>query len=160
MQPRCVLGIDPGFGRLGYAVVELAGREKYTVHTYGCLETNKDALFEQRLVEIDLLMSDLCKTFSPDLVMVEQLFFAKNVTTGLQVAHARGVVLLAATKANIPVQDIHPQHVKQALVGNGAAQKQQVQKMTQLMLRLKELPRPDDAADALAIALCGFLHNR
>ncbi len=157
-QPQRVIGIDPGFGRVGYGVVEVEGRGKYRPVTYGCLETTQGVSFEKRLQEIDDMMQELIARYPSDVVMVEQLFFSKNVTTGLKVAHARGVVLLAAARAGIPVRDVNPLHVKQAITGTGGADKQQVQKMTQVLLGLKEMPKPDDAADALAVALCGFLY--
>ena len=146
-----VLGIDPGTASLGYGIVErTAGRLREVDH--GCLTTSPDASLPERLLAIHALVDELISLHQPDLLGVERLFFSRNVQTAFAVGQARGVVLLAAAQHGTPVREATPNEVKSAITGYGAADKEQVQRMVQLVLGMSELPRPDDAADALAIA--------
>jgi crossover junction endodeoxyribonuclease RuvC len=146
-----VLGIDPGTASLGYGIVErTAGRLREVDH--GCLTTSPDLSLPERLLAIHALVDELISLHLPDLLGVERLFFSRNVQTALAVGQARGVVLLAAAQHGTPVREATPNEVKSAIAGYGAADKEQVQRMVQLVLGMNELPRPDDAADALAIA--------
>ncbi len=147
------LGIDPGTATTGYGLVYAQGDVRRAV-TYGALTTPADAPLARRL---QLLYADICRlieTHRPDQAAVEQLFFSRNVTTALAVGHARGVVLLALAEANVPVFEYTPAEVKQAIVGYGRARKEQMQEMVRVLLQLDARPTPDDAADALAVALC------
>ncbi len=153
---RIVLGIDPGFGRVGFGVVEEGGRDQFKAITYGCIETDPNLKFVERLQLIEKELKEIIKKFNPELVVVEQLFFTKNISTGINVAHARGVILLTIVNSGLRLVEIGPKQVKQTLTGYGNAEKIQMQKMVQMQLRLKEIPKPDDAADALALALVGF----
>jgi len=151
-----ILGIDPGVATIGFGVLR-AERGKNTLLQYGVITTPAGIPLSQRLVQISEDMEQLIRQFKPDEMAVEELFFSKNITTGIAVAHGRGVILLAAEKLGVPVFEYTPMQVKQAVVGYGAAQKRQVMLMTQRLLNMKEVPKPDDAADALAIAIC---HSR
>ncbi len=148
-----ILGIDPGTAALGYGVVErIGGRLRAIDH--GCLETSPDLPMPERLLAIHGFVDDLISLHDPDVVAVERLFFSRNAQTAIAVGQARGVVLLAAAQHERPVREATPNEVKSAIAGYGAADKEQVQRMVQLVLGMAELPRPDDAADALAIAVC------
>lgn len=147
-----VLGIDPGYARLGYGVTERNGIESVCLD-YGVMETHKDMSHTERLLAVKVAVEDLIKRYRPDVVGVEELLFQKNVKTAIQVAEARGVILLTAVAQNVPVFEIGPKQIKMALTSDGAADKTQVQQMVKQILKLKETPQPDDAADALAIAL-------
>jgi crossover junction endodeoxyribonuclease RuvC len=146
-----VLGIDPGTAALGYGIVERSGGRLREVD-HGCLTTSPDLSLPERLLAIHTLVDELLALHEPDLMGVERLFFSRNVQTALGVGQARGVVLLAAAQHGTPVREATPSEVKSAIAGYGAADKEQVQRMVQLVLGMSELPRPDDAADALAIA--------
>ena len=147
-----VLGIDPGTAALGYGIVEAAaGRVREVDH--GCLETSPDTALPERLLAIHGVVDELLATHAPDLLAVERLFFSRNVQTAFGVGQARGVVLLAAAQHSVPVVEATPNEVKSAIAGYGAADKEQVQRMVQVVLGTAERPRPDDAADALAIAV-------
>jgi crossover junction endodeoxyribonuclease RuvC len=147
-----VLGIDPGTAALGYGIVDSArGRIREVDH--GCLETSPDVSLPERLLAIHALVDDLLAVHEPAVMAVERLFFSKNVQTAFGVGQARGVVLLAAAQHGVPVREATPNEVKSAIAGYGAADKEQVQRMVQMVLGMDELPRPDDAADALAIAV-------
>jgi crossover junction endodeoxyribonuclease RuvC len=149
-----VLGIDPGTAALGYGIVEAArGRVREVDH--GCLVTTPDSALPDRLLAIHALVDELLDLHQPSLLAVERLFFSKNVQTAFAVGQARGVVLLAAAQHGVPVREATPNEVKSAIAGYGAADKDQVQRMVQLVLGMAERPRPDDAADALAIAVWG-----
>ncbi len=146
-----VLGIDPGTAALGYGIVErTAGRLREVDH--GCLVTSPDEALPQRLLRIHALVDELITLHRPVIVAVERLFFSKNVQTAFAVGQARGVILLAAAQHGVPVREATPNEVKSAITGYGAADKEQVGRMVQLVLAMSERPRPDDAADALAIA--------
>ncbi len=148
-----VLGIDPGTARTGYGVVASSGNDLRLVD-YGCYETVNDRPLHERLLLIHEGLTQLIEDHRPDAVGVERLFFNKNVQTAFAVGQARGVVLLAAAHHGLPVYEFGPHEVKMAVTGYGRAPKDQVQRMVQLMLSMRELPRPDDAADALAVAVC------
>jgi crossover junction endodeoxyribonuclease RuvC len=146
-----VLGIDPGTAALGYGIVERSGGRLREVD-HGCLETSPDLSLPERLLAIHSLVDELIALHQPDLVAVERLFFSKNVQTAFAVGQARGVVLLAAAQHGAAVREATPNEVKSAVAGYGAADKEQVSRMVQLVLGMSERPRPDDAADALAVA--------
>ncbi len=146
------LGIDPGTAILGYGVVQ--GDSDPEVVAYGVIRTDNSMTPEKRLQRLYDAVSRLIAEHLPDAVAVEQLFFSKNVTTALPVMQARGVVLLAAARADLPVSEYRPIEVKQAITGYGRADKAQMQEMVRILLRLETIPQPDDAADALAIAIC------
>jgi crossover junction endodeoxyribonuclease RuvC len=148
-----VLGIDPGTARTGYGIVAREGNQVTPVD-YGCLETIGDRPLAARLLLIHEGVDDLIRTHRPDAVAVERLFFNRNVQTAFAVGQARGVTLLAAAQHALPVFEYGPHEVKVAVTGYGRAEKAQVQKMVQVVLGLATLPRPDDAADALAVAIC------
>jgi crossover junction endodeoxyribonuclease RuvC len=147
-----ILGIDPGTAALGYGIVDSTrGRLREVDH--GCLETSPDIALPDRLLRIHALVDELIETHEPRVVAVERLFFSRNVQTAFAVGQARGVVLLAAAQHGVPVREATPNEVKSAVAGYGAADKDQIQRMVQVVLGMAELPRPDDAADALAIAV-------
>jgi crossover junction endodeoxyribonuclease RuvC len=148
-----ILGIDPGTAALGFGIVERSGGRLRAVD-YGCLVTSPDLSMPERLLAIHGLLDDLLALHEPAVVAVERLFFSRNAQTAIGVGQARGVVLLAAAQHGTPVREATPNEVKSAIAGYGAADKAQVQRMVQLVLGMSELPRPDDAADALAVAVC------
>ncbi len=156
------LGIDPGLGRLGYGVVALQG-SMFKALSYGCLETSPKDAMEKRLLRVHETLETLLASFPIDCMAVEKLYFGKNKTTAEMVWQARGVVLLMAALAGKPLVEPNPGDVKIAVSGSGNAEKMQIQRMVQRLLNLSELPRPDDAADGLAIAITGLLlfrHNQ
>ena len=148
-----ILGIDPGVATIGFGVLQ-SNRQKNTLLRYGVITTPPGIPLSCRLLQISDDMEELIHTFHPDEMAVEELFFSKNITTGIAVAHGRGVILLAAEKLEVPIFEYTPMQVKQAVAGYGGADKRQVMLMTQRLLSMREVPRPDDAADALAIAIC------
>jgi crossover junction endodeoxyribonuclease RuvC len=147
-----VLGIDPGTASVGYGLVERTGQRLRAID-YGAITTSSDLPLPQRLVAIHALVSDLIDLHKPALLGVERVFHSRNAQTALAVGHGRGVVLLAAAQHGIPVREATPNEVKIAVSGYGSADKAQVQRMVQVLLELPELPTPDDAADALAVAV-------
>ena len=151
-----ILGIDPGVATIGFGLVR-AERNRNQLLRYGVITTPPGIPLSNRLLQIFNDMEELIHAFHPDEMAVEELFFTKNITTGIAVAHGRGVILQAAEKLGVPVFEYTPMQVKQAVVGYGKAEKRQVMLMTQRLLHMKEIPRPDDAADALALAIC---HSR
>ncbi len=155
MKPslRRVCGIDPGLARLGWAVVETSG-QRTTLVAGGCLETRPDQATELRLLEIYERLARLLRQYRPAAVGIEKLYFTKNISTGIAVGQARGIVLLAAATAGTPIVEFTPTAVKQAVTGDGRADKRQIQRMVSLLLRLKRLPKHDDTTDAIAVALC------
>ena len=148
-----ILGIDPGYGITGFGLID-AQRSNFTLLNCGAITTPPNTDFSWRLEIIYNDMVELLRVAKPDAVAIEELFFGQNVTTGIGVAQARGVVLLAIQQAGLTVTSYKPMQVKQALVGYGNATKHQMMDMTKRLLHLKEMPKPDDAADAIAIALC------
>ena len=147
-----ILGIDPGYGITGFGVIE-ADRGKQSLITCGAITTPAGMDFSARLEIIYNDMTELIRATKPDAVAIEELFFGQNVTTGIGVAQSRGVILLAIRQAGLEVTSYKPMQVKQALVGYGNASKHQMQEMTKRLLHLSAMPKPDDAADAIAIAL-------
>jgi crossover junction endodeoxyribonuclease RuvC len=148
-----VLGIDPGTAALGYGIVERTGGRLRAIDV-GCLETSPDLTLGMRLKAIYECVSELIELHAPTLVGVERLFFTRNVQTAIAVSHARGVVLLAAAQHGIEVREATPNEVKSAVAGYGSADKEQVGRMVATILDLPTVPKPDDAADALAVAIC------
>ncbi len=151
-----ILGIDPGVATIGFGVIN-AESQKNTLIQYGTITTPAGIPLASRLLQISNDMEELIHLFQPDEMAIEELFFSTNITTGISVAHGRGVILLAAEKLGVPIFEYTPIQVKQAVAGYGKADKKQVMLMTQRLLHMNRLPRPDDAADALAIAIC---HSR
>jgi len=147
------LGIDPGTAATGYGLVRLARDGELVAVKYGVILTPKDASAPARLEMIYDQMQDIIKEHQPDTAAVEKLFFARNVTTGIAVGQARGVVMLALQKAGIEIFEYTPKEVKNAVAGYGGADKRQVQEMVRALLQLDSIPKPDDAADALAVAI-------
>lgn len=149
-----ILGLDPGFARLGFGVISAYGNIlKHIVH--GCIETKKEKTFGERLVEIGSELEKVIKFYKPDRIVVEKLFFTKNVKTAIAVGEARGVIFYVCSLRKIPIVELTPSQIKMGLTGYGNADKKQMQKMIKLQLCLKEIPKSDDAADALAVAICG-----
>lgn len=148
-----ILGIDPGYAIVGFGILQ-AGRGRATLLRCGAIRTEAGVPMPRRLLQIGEDLSELIHTFAPDVLAIEELYFNNNVTTGIGVAQARGVILATAARLGVPVAEYGPSQVKQAVVGYGKAEKRQVMEMTRRLLQLAEVPRPDDAADAVAIALC------
>jgi len=148
-----ILGIDPGYATVGFGVVDYQGFDFKTVE-YGAILTEAHTDFSGRLAQIYTDMMYLLEKHRPQYLSVEKLFFNTNKTTGIMVAEARGVILLACAQHSIPVFEYTPLQVKSAVVGYGKAEKHQVMDMTRRILHLTEIPKPDDAADALALAIC------
>ena len=148
-----ILGIDPGTTTTGFGIIE-AEKNNLKLLDYGIIETKPKKPLAEKLAEIYKDVKRVIKETKPDLIAVEQLFFFKNVKTAMAVGQARGVILLAAERNKISILEFTPLQVKMAITSNGRAEKQQVQKMVQKILNLKNLPKPDDAADALAVAIC------
>ena len=148
-----ILGIDPGYATTGFGILE-AGRGSVQLLNYGTITTPTTLTFPERLVVLYDDMVQLIETVKPDAVAVEELFWGHNVTTGIGVSHGRGVILLAICKSGAPLFEYTPNQVKQAVVGYGSADKHQVMEMTRRNLKMEKVARPDDAADAIAIALC------
>lgn len=148
-----ILGIDPGVATIGFGLVE-ADRAQVHMVTYGAITTPAGLPLSRRLYQIDRDMEELIGKLRPDVMAVEELFFNTNITTGIAVAHGRGVILCAAERCGVPLYEYTPGQVKLAVTGYGKAEKRQVMDMTRRLLHLKAVPRPDDAADALALALC------
>lgn len=147
-----ILGIDPGYATIGWGVLEF-DNVRFNVVKYGAVTTSPDTKFDKRLCEIYEDLSVILEKFRPDCMSIEKLFFNSNITTGIDVAQARGVIMLAAAQKNVRIYEYTPLQVKVAVTGYGAAEKHQVQEMTKNILRLKALPKPDDTADALALAI-------
>ena len=148
-----ILGIDPGYGITGFGLID-AQKGQFRLLNCGAITTPPNTEFSWRLEVIYNDMTELLRVSKPDVVAIEELFFGQNVTTGIGVAQSRGVILLAVRQADVPIYQYKPMQVKQAVVGYGNATKHQVQDMTRRLLRLEKMPKPDDAADAIAIALC------
>ena len=159
MPPLRVLGIDPGYGRTGLGVVDVAGGD--AVHVWhSVIETMPESAFVERLVAVRNDLAEAIRRFSPQVACVESLFFQANAKTAMKVGMARGVILLALADMSIETLEVTPNQVKQGIAGWGNADKKQVQEMVTRLLHLKEIPKPDDAADALALAIVGGLIHR
>ncbi len=156
-----ILGIDPGYAIVGYGVVDREGMAFRPVE-YGAVTTQAGTLFEERLRVVFEGICEIIDRTRPDAISIEQLFYYSNQTTVIYVAEARGVILLAARLRQVPVYEYTPMQVKQAVTGYGKAVKKQVQEMTRILLKLPAIPKPDDTADALAMAIChgNCFHNR
>lgn len=148
-----ILGIDPGYAIVGFGLVESV-QGKYRMVACGAINTPAAMRLSTRLWRIAMDLEELIEQFHPDVMAIEELFFNHNVTTGIGVAQARGVILMTAEKMGLPICEYNPSQVKQAVVGYGKAEKRQVMDMTRRLLNLNAVPKPDDAADAVAIALC------
>ncbi|MCM3701590.1 MULTISPECIES: crossover junction endodeoxyribonuclease RuvC [Paenibacillus] len=148
-----ILGIDPGIAIVGFGFIDKQG-SKLTPVQYGCIQTEAHTPEEERLLHVYEGMVQLIEKYKPDAVALEKLFFNRNVTTAMSVGQARGVLVLAAVQKGLPVSEYTPMQVKQAIVGYGKAEKRQVQEMTRMFLKLQAIPKPDDVADALAVAIC------
>ena len=148
-----ILGIDPGYAIVGFGVIEVLGN-KFRMITYGAITTNADEDFPGRLKEIYNDLNRLIDVYNPDAIAIEELFFHSNQKTVIKVGEARGVILLAACEKEKPIYEYTPLQVKQAVVGYGRAEKRQVIDLTKRLLKLDKAPKPDDAADALAVAVC------
>jgi len=147
-----ILGIDPGFGKMGFGCVDV-DRGACKVMDFGIITTGAKEDFPNRLRALAEDLRALMKTWKPSIVAVETLYFKQNVTTGIQVAEARGIILLVAAEHGVSVIEVAPNQVKKALTGNGHAEKRAMQEMVKILLGLRQIPKPDDAADALAIAM-------
>ncbi|MDR1364361.1 MAG: crossover junction endodeoxyribonuclease RuvC [Oscillospiraceae bacterium] len=154
-----ILGIDPGYALIGYAVIETENIRNYILKTCGVIRTSSELNFFLRLEEIYERMNIILNEFSPDIIAIESIYFQNNQKTAIAVAHARGIIILSAQKLKIPIYEFTPLQVKKTLTGYGKATKQQIMLMTKKILNLTNLPKQDDAADALAIAICGSLHK-
>ena len=154
-----ILGVDPGLARCGWGIVRKTedGRQKTEAVDYGCVETGKELPMPERLNIISEELKKILQEHKPEVVAIEKLFFGANEKTALNVGQARGVIILTCQQFGIPISEYTPLQIKMALTGYGRADKQQIQRMVKMLLHLKEIPKPDDAADGLAIALtCGF----
>jgi crossover junction endodeoxyribonuclease RuvC len=151
-----ILGIDPGTATTGFGIIEKSKvkSQKLKVIDYGCIKTSVNLSTAERLVVLNKELNSLLKKYKPDLAAVEDIFFFKNLKTAIKVSQARGVILLTIAKSKIPIAEYTPLQIKQAVACYGRAEKIQVQKMVKFLLNLKEIPKPDDAADALAVAIC------
>ena len=149
-----ILGIHPGYAIVGYGVIDYDFHGSFHVAAYGAITTEANTLFEKRLEKIYSDLNYVINRTSPDVLAIEKLYFANNKTTGIGVGEARGVVLLAAAQAGIPVYEYTPNEIKLAVTGYGKAEKKQVMELTRMLLNLEKVPKPDDTADALAVAIC------
>ena len=149
-----ILGIDPGLATMGFGVVKKDERGGFSALDYGVVTTPKEETLPVRLSILERGVNAVLEKYRPDEIAFEELFFTKNITTGIAVAHGRGIILCTAEKSGVPLYEYTPMQVKQAVVGYGLAEKKQVMDMVKRLLKLKAVPRPDDAADALAIAIC------
>ncbi len=148
-----ILGIDPGTATTGYGIIESAKRGILSCLGYGCIETSKTETAGSRLLTLEKELQKILAKYKPDIVCVERLYFFKNLKTAMPVSEARGVILLAIAKKNLPVYELTPLQAKMAITGYGRAEKKQVSRMVKEILKLKEVPKPDDASDALAMAI-------
>ncbi|MBR3355134.1 MAG: crossover junction endodeoxyribonuclease RuvC [Oscillospiraceae bacterium] len=149
-----ILGIDPGYAIIGYGVIDYDYRNLFHVAAYGAITTEPNMLFEKRLEKIYNDLNFVINRTSPDVLAIEKLYFTNNKTTGIGVGEARGVILLAASQASIPIYEYTPNEIKLAVTGYGKAEKKQVMELTKILLNLEKVPKPDDTADALAVAIC------
>ncbi|MCK5460319.1 crossover junction endodeoxyribonuclease RuvC [Candidatus Parcubacteria bacterium] len=149
-----ILGIDPGLATTGYGVIQKEKNGDFKMICNGIIATAAKQIFAERLKGIHQQLNKIIKKYKPGKVAVEELFFCKNVKTALSVGHARGVIILTASQNGLPVFEYTPLQIKQAVASYGRADKKQVQSMVKILLNLKNVPKPDDAADALAIAIC------
>lgn len=153
-------GIDPGSGRIGWAILKKTTSDTPSLHAYGVIEIQAHTALPDRLLQINVAIESMLRTYKPQHVCIEELFFTKNITTGIAVAHARGVIILACHKAKIPITSYGPKTIKQTITGFGNAPKNQVQRMVELLFTKGKHITPDDAADAIAIAYTHIQHDR
>jgi crossover junction endodeoxyribonuclease RuvC len=154
-----ILGIDPGIGRCGWGIINVDGPRLKAIE-FGCIETSPKLSVQKRLKQIHEEISRIIKTHKPNALSIEELFFANNAKTAFVVGQARGVILLAAAEDNLEIAVYTPLQVKMALTGYGRAEKAQIGQMVKTLLNLKEIPKPDDTADALAIAMTHAFSNK
>ncbi|MBU0531552.1 MAG: crossover junction endodeoxyribonuclease RuvC [Candidatus Uhrbacteria bacterium] len=157
-ESKIIFGIDPGFDRCGFGVVRYDGHGYELIDT-GCITTSKDLTHGERLHEVAGDLQLLLARHKPDMIAIEDLFFSKNVKTAMKVAESRGVALMIASEFNVPIIELNPNQIKLAICGDGRADKCRVQEMVTKVLKLKTIPESDDAADALAIAICAATIN-
>lgn len=155
-----IIGIDPGTGILGFGVIDVTNRAKISLVTAGVIITPAHTPLDERLEEIFDGLTEIITETKPEVMSIEKLFFARNVTTAMSVSHARGVAMLTGRKAKLPIAEYTPMQIKQTLTGYGKADKKQMQEMVRMQLNLKEIPKPDDAADALAAAITHAMMSR
>lgn len=158
-KQRKILGIDPGYGRVGFGVIQEKKKDLHYIN-HGCIETSQDLELAKRLIQIRDAIDKILDEHDPDIASVEELFFCKNVKTAIDVGQARGVILLCLSEYGLSVDEFTPKEIKSTLTGKGNADKKQVQEMVKLQLDLDRKPSQDDAADALAVALCTSLKNK
>jgi len=149
-----ILGIDPGTAIIGFGLLKKEGKNKLKAIDYGCIKTSAEFSTAERLQKLHKELDLLIKSHNPDIVAVEDIFFFKNLKTVIKVSQARGVILLTAAQSKLKIEEYTPLQIKQAVACYGRADKKQVQQMVKTILNLKEIPKPDDAADALAVAIC------
>jgi len=155
-----ILGIDPGTATTGYGVIEIRKNKNLLAIEYGCIKTSPDLETGKRLKKINSEISRLIKKHQPEILAIESLFFFKNLKTAIPVSQAKGVILLAAARKMVPVVEFAPLQVKLTITGYGWSEKEKVQKKVKKLLNLKKIPKPDDVADALGIAICGALKTK
>jgi crossover junction endodeoxyribonuclease RuvC len=155
-----IIGIDPGTGILGFGVIEVSARGNPKMITAGVITTPAHTPLEDRLLEIFDGLTEIIAETNPEVMSIEKLFFAQNVTTAISVSHARGVAMLTGKQAGLEIAEYTPLQIKQTLTGYGRASKKQMQEMVKLQLRLNNMPKPDDAADGLAAAITHSLMSR
>jgi crossover junction endodeoxyribonuclease RuvC len=155
-----ILGIDPGTGILGFGVIDLDTKGKATMVDAGVIRTPVKQADSDRLLTIYEELTEIIKSNKPECMAVEKLFFSQNVTTAMSVAQARGIVLLCGKQHDLELAEYTPQQIKQAITGYGKADKKQMQEMVRVILQLKEVPKPDDCADALAAAICHAMQRK
>ncbi|QHN43165.1 crossover junction endodeoxyribonuclease RuvC [Candidatus Mycosynbacter amalyticus] len=155
-----IIGIDPGTGILGFGVIDVTKDNKVRMVTGGVITTPAHTPLDERLEEIFDGLTDIIAETKPEIMSIEKLFFSQNVTTAISVAQARGVAMLTGRRAKLPIAEYTPQQIKQTLTGYGKADKKQMQEMVRIHLGLKDIPRPDDAADALAAAITHSMMTR
>lgn len=154
-----ILGLDPGTAITGYGIIDIVEGEPRVV-TYGVIRTEPEVPMPQRLLAIFEEIGALLSEYEPDAAAIEEVFFGRNITTAITVGQARGVLLLALARAGVPIEEYSPPKIKDAVTGYGKADKHQMQLMVRNLLHLEETPRPDDAADGLAVALTHYQHHR
>ncbi len=154
-----IIGIDPGTATTGFGIIKINDKNNYDCLDYGTIKTSAKWNPQERLEKISDDFNDLLKKYNPKILAIESLFFFKNLKTAVPVSQARGVILMAAAQKKIEVFEFTPLQAKIATVGHGRAQKKQVQEMLKIILNLKEIPKPDDASDALAVAICYIYSN-
>jgi len=151
-----ILGIDPGTTLIGYGLIEGEKNQGCRLKNFGCIKTSPQKTTAEKLEDLYCELIKIIKKYQPDILATEEIFFFKNHKTAIKVSQARGIILLAGQQNNLPIYEFTPLQIKQALTGYGRAEKKQIQEMVRIFLKLKKIPKPDDAADALAIAICCF----